>query len=197
MSFEDFQNTALPNLSSTQYKVTKHPVTNHKLLDWGLNINRKWIFLGDSNLSRFPTHKIADLQVDCFPDGNYRHIQQVLVKATSHTQVEVIVLCFSLSCRKQRMKVTATGHLRGAVRAAHTIFPGAKVVVPLINLPDSLPPSERTTLIRLNKYVARSFQHIPPLDDSLFETTGDHLWTRDTARAYFTHWVSHLNLQAP
>lgn len=93
-----------------------------------------------------------------------------------------MILCFSLSCKKQKTKETSIKQLRGTVHTAHTLFSSVKVVVP--------------PLIRLNKFVACSFLHIQPLDDNLFETTASHLWTKDTATVYFTHWVSYLNLQA-
>lgn len=197
MSFEEFQSPARPRTFTTPCKVTKHLYSKHKLMDWGLSFNKRWVILGDSNVGRFPTHNIADLQVDCFPDGNYRHITEVIIKATSHTMVERMILFFSLACRKQKVKETGIKQLRAAVRMAQTLLPGVQVFIPILNVPEGLPAGERTALIRINKYVARTFPHIPPLDDELVETTRGHLWTKNTAKAIFTHWVTYLNFTAP
>lgn len=108
-----------------------------------------------------------------------------------------MILFFSLACRKQKVKETGIKQVRAAVRTAQTLLPGVQIFVPLINLPEGLPAGGRTALIRINKYVSRTYPHIPPVDDEMFETTSGFLWTRDTANAIFTHWVTYLNFLAP
>lgn len=189
------------NLTSTPkqyYSVKRHIHTERKMIDWGLSIRKKWVFLGDSNLARFPTHVVPDLQIDSFPGANFRHAQALIRKATVHSNVEKVVLAFGLNNRNQGAKETAIKQMLGAVRATKNRFPYSEIWIPLINFSSGLSREEIQTLTTMNAHISRNLPFVPKLSEKDFLTEGDEIhWTRTTARAMFRHWVSFLNLRSP
>lgn len=189
------------NLTSTPkqyYSVKRHIHTERKMIDWGLSVRKKWVFLGDSNLARFPAHVLPDLQIDSFPGANFRHAQALVRKATIHSNVEKVVLAFGLNNRNQGAKETAIKQMLGAVRAAKNRFPYSEIWIPLINFSSGLSGEEIQTLKTMNAYISRNLPFIPKLSENDFMTERDDIhWTRTTARAMFRHWVSFLNLRSP
>ncbi|KAL3995683.1 immunoglobulin superfamily member 9B [Sarotherodon galilaeus] len=189
------------NLTSTPkqyYSVKRHIHTERKMIDWGLSIRKKWVFLGDSNLARFPAHVLPDLQIDSFPGANFRHAQALVRKATIHSNVEKVVLAFGLNNKNQGAKETAIKQMLGAVRAAKNRFPFSEIWIPLINFSSGLSREEIQTLTTMNAYISRNLPFIPKLSENDFRTERDDVhWTRTTARAMFRHWVSFLNLRSP
>ncbi|KAK2879316.1 hypothetical protein Q8A73_006229, partial [Channa argus] len=95
---EDLQGSISQNLPTSHtsspkphiYKPTRHINTDRKLVDWSLRVMKKWIIVGDSNLSRIPMHPISDLQIDSYPGANFRHAEAILAKATSQVMVEKV-----------------------------------------------------------------------------------------------------------
>ncbi|KAK3505768.1 hypothetical protein QTP70_003922, partial [Hemibagrus guttatus] len=171
------------------YKPTRHINTDRKLEDWDLSVMKKWIIIGDSNLSRFPSHSIPDLQIDSYPGAGFRHAEAVMAKATSQVQVEKVVLAFGLNSRAQKAKETTIKQMQAAVRSAKRKFPDAEIWIPMVNYSASLPVRERETLHKLNAHISRNMPFIEALDKAKFQTENDHLhWTRDTAQAIFDHW---------
>lgn len=178
-------------------KVTKHIVSNRKMIDWTLSVTRKWLIIGDSNLARIPPFSIPDLQVDSYPGANFRHAQAVIAKSTSHVVVEKVVLSIGLNSRTQRAKETAVKQMQAAVRTAKGRFPYAEIWIPVVNFSSALPHVERASLYILNDHIKKNLPFIPQLSNRLFHTENDNIhWTRDTARSMFDHWVSYLNLKA-
>lgn len=168
------------------------------MIDWGLSIRKKWVFLGDSNLARFPTHVVPDLQIDSFPGANFRHAQALIRKATVHSNVEKVVLAFGLNNRNQGAKETAIKQMLGAVRATKNRFPYSEIWIPLINFSSGLSREEIQTLTTMNAHISRNLPFVPKLSEKDFLTERDEIhWTRTTARAMFRHWVSFLNLRSP
>lgn len=187
------------NLTSTPkqyYSVKRHIHTERKMIDWGLSIRKKWVFLGDSNLARFPAHVLPDLQIDS--GANFRHGQALVRKATIHSNVEKVVLAFGLNNKNQGAKETAIKQMLGAVRAAKNWFRYSEIWIPLINFSSGLSREEIQTLKTMNAYISRNLPFIPKLSENDFMTERDEIhWTRTTARAMFRHWVSFLNLRFP
>ncbi|KAL3973715.1 hypothetical protein ACER0C_022341 [Sarotherodon galilaeus] len=180
------------------FGVKRHIHTERKMIDWGLCIRKKWVILGDSNLARFPSHSLSDLQIDSFPGANFRHAQALLRKATVHSNVEKVVLAFGLNNRNQSAKETAIKQMVGAVRAAKNRFPFSEIWVPLINFSSGLSGEEIQTLRTMNGHISRNLPFIPKLREEDFGTENDEVhWTRTTARTMFRHWVSFLNLRSP
>lgn len=197
LGFFDLSFTPTPK-TPIKFKVNRHINTQRKLVDWGLSVNKKWVFLGDSNLSRIPPHTISNLQIESFPGANFRHIQEVLQKATVHVKVEKLVLSFGINCRSQKAKETAVKQLQGAIREAKKRFPHSEIWIPLLNYSLALPTLEKTTLNILNQHIQKNVPYLPTLNRDLFNTTNDMIhWTKETAQAMFKHWTQCLNLNPP
>lgn len=192
LSAQDGASTSTPK---PIFRAKKHISTLRKLVDWDVTVSRKWLVLGDSNVARFPTHSVADLQIDSYPGANFHHAQAILAKALIDTQVEKVVLAFGINCRAQRAKETAIKQLQAAVRETKKRFPHSEIWIPLINYSNLLPMEEQNTLQLLNSHIRRNMPYIPPLPRDLFHTEGDMIhWTRETAKAMLTHWSSFLGL---
>ena len=173
---------------------TRHMNTDRKLQDWGLCVKEKRLFIGDSNLTRFPPFQPQNLQIDSYPGATFRHAESILKKAVCLVQPDTVVLAFGLNNRKQKTRVTAVQQLRRAVKMARDKFPQATIRVPIINYSPRLPMKERLNLQALNNHIGKSFDFIPELSDEHFVTDNDDVhWTRVTASKMFAHWVQHLN----
>ena len=193
-SLVDFSSTPEPQT----FQVNRHPNTDRKMVDWSLRVDKKWLLLGDSNLSRIPGHKIPDLQVESYPGANFRHAQAIISKSNGSTLAEKVILAFGLNCRGQTAKVTSIKQMQGAVRTAKKLFPYAEIWIPVVNYSASLTPGEQLTLRLLNAHILRNMPSIPALAKSQFRTEDDHVhWTKETARAMLNHWAECLNLKAP
>lgn len=177
------------------YRVKRHINTERKMIDWGMSVGKKWLIIGDSNLSRFPGYSIPDLQIESYPGANFRHAQALMAKSSSHVTVEKVVLSFGLNCRGQRAKETSIKQMQAAVRTAKKRFPYAEIWIPMINYSTSLSSAEQINLQILNAHISKNMPFIPALKNIDFDTERDHIhWTRATARAILDHWISYLNL---
>lgn len=199
-SLEDDDETDLPSVltdfSRGKYKPRRHMNTQRKLTDWNLVIEKKWVLMGDSNLSRLPVHSCEDLQIDSFPGGHFRHAQALIEKACPprDVTVEKIVLAFGINSRENKSRETTIKNLQGAVRSAKKKFPYAEVWIPLISFSTNLPMEEQLNLRTLNDHVQRNMGFISLLPRHLFQTEIDDIhWTENTGKAMFQHWWRELN----
>jgi len=182
--------TSTPDLT---FRAKRHINTQRKLVDWDVTVTKKWLILGDSNVARFPTHSVPDLQIDSYPGGNFRHAGSIIEKALIHTQVDKLVLAFGINCRAQRARATSIKQLQSAVREAKKQFPTAEIWIPLINYSTLLSQGEQNTIQILNAHIKRNMPYIPLLPRDLFHTETDTIhWTRGTAKAMLEHWSSFL-----
>ncbi|KAG7489039.1 hypothetical protein JOB18_003399 [Solea senegalensis] len=148
-----------------------------KKKEWGLNVRRKNLIIGDSNLCRFPAFREQHLQIDCYPGANFRHAGAIISKATCTTQPEKIILAFGFN------------HLTTKLR-----FPDARVMVPIINFSPSLPQQERFALQALNRYIFENCYSIETIQRDKFSTGPDNVrWSKETASAILSHWCEALN----
>lgn len=183
-----------------RFRVNRHQNTTRKMIDWSWVANRKWIFLGDSNLTKFPDFSNTDLQVESFPGADFRHAEALLRKTVppQGLVVEKMVLSFGINSRANKPKETTIKNVQAAVRAARTRFPYAEIWVPQINFSENLPAEDKSNLQVLNDYIYRNRVHIPLLDEDLFHTEEDDIhWTAETGEAMFQHWTSFLNCNTP
>ena len=172
----------------------RHMNTPKKLVDWHLSVQKKWLIIGDSNLSHFPPYRIPDLQIDSFPGAGFLHAETLLKKAITNSNVEKLVLAFGINHRTQKLKQTTIKQLQRAIHAAKTRFPYSEIWVPEINFSRNLPLAQQIMLEKLNTYIRNNMGHIPPLPVERFVVRGDHIhWTPNTAKAMLDHWVAHLN----
>lgn len=183
-----------------RFRVYRHQNTTRKMTDWNWVANRKWIFLGDSNLTKFPDFSNKNLQVESFPGADFRHAEALLKKTVPPQDlvVEKMVLSFGINSRANKPKETTVKNVQAAVRAARKRFPYAEIWVPQINFSENLPADDKSNLQVLNDYIYRNRVHIPLLDEDLFHTEEDDIhWTAETGEAMFQHWTSFLNCNTP
>ncbi|KAL3970412.1 kelch-like protein 8 [Sarotherodon galilaeus] len=183
-----------------RFRVNRHQNTTRKMTDWNWVANRKWIFLGDSNLTKFPDFSNKNLQVESFPGADFRHAEALLKKTVPPQDlvVEKMVLSFGINSRANKPKETTIKNVQAAVRAAKKRFPYAEIWVPQINFSENLPAEDKSNLQVLNDYIYRNRVHIPLLDEDLFHTEEDDIhWTAETGKAVFQHWMSFLNCNTP
>lgn len=171
----------------------RHINTPRKMMEWKLTVRKKWLIVGDSNLSRIPPFKIPDLQIESYPGATFRHMEAVISKITASTEVEHVILALGINSRLQNAKDTAIKQMQGALRAAKEKFPLAQIWVPELNFSGMLPTREQTQLTILNSHITANLRHIPALARYEFHTESDNIhWTLDTARRMLQHWLQHL-----
>lgn len=188
--------TVLTDFTAGRFRPRRHAPTQRKLTEWELEVNHKWVLLGDSNVGGLPDHSCEDLQIESYPGGHFRHAQNVMEKAVVRTDVvvEKIILAFGINSRANKSKETTVKNLQAAVRAAKTAFPYAEIWIPLINYSTNLPLEEQQNLQTLNDHIQRNMGFLPLLPSHLFQTEPDDIhWTRETSRAMFRHWWRELN----
>lgn len=183
-----------------RFKVRRHINTQRKLTDWNLQVQKKFLIIGDSNLATIPDFFNKNLQVESFPGSHFRHAQALMEKTVPPQDlvVEKVVLSFGINSRANKSKETTVKNLQGALRTIKRKFPYAEIWVPLINFSEDLPDEEKENLQILNDHIERNMPYIAPLPQDRFHTEGDDVhWTVDTAQAMFDHWMSVLNSTAP
>ncbi|GAA6073209.1 translation initiation factor IF-2-like [Tachysurus ichikawai] len=176
------------------FRPTRHLITQRKMVDWSLNVRKKWCIVGDSNLSRIPAHNNKDLQIDSYPGATFRHAEAFISKANMQTTVEVIMLAFGINHRVQKRKETGVKELQRAVKATKEKFPHASIWIPLINYSKTLPIEEQIILRELNAHIKRNMPFLPALPGTKFQVGKDQIhWTPACAQAMLQHWSDHLN----
>lgn len=173
---------------------TRHRIIQRKMLDWSLNVRKKWCVVGDSNLSAIPAYYNRDLQIDSYPGATFRHAEAFISRANVWTTVEVIVLAFGINHRAQKRKETGVKELQRALKATKEKFPRASIWIPLINYSKALPFEEQIILNGLNAHIRRNMPFLPALPNTKFQVEDDQIhWTPDCAKAMLQHWSDHLN----
>ncbi|MGL5207764.1 hypothetical protein, partial [Cetobacterium sp.] len=107
-----------PDDQTTLTRPVRHISTNKKSSDWCLTIRKRFVIIGDSNVSKFPTVIAPDLQMDSYPGANFKHAKDLIKKATITTNVEQLILSFGINNRQQRLKQTAIKQLQSTYREA-------------------------------------------------------------------------------
>ena len=152
------------------------------------------VFLGDSNLARFPLYPAQDLQIDSFPGASLHHAESLLRNAVCATDITVLLLSFGLNNRQHKPQATSIRQLQRTLRVANFRFPEATVLVPLINFSPLLPLQERRNLQVLNDHIKKHCNYIPQLPAADFKTEPDKIhWTRETAAKMLAHWKEQVN----
>lgn len=178
-------------------KPHRHSLTHQKMVEWKLRIHHKWVIMGDSNLSRISGFKIPDLQIESYPEAQFRHAEAILAKTPCSNMVEKIVLSFGLNNRAQKPKETAIKQIQKTFKKAKDTFPHAEIWIPLINYSRDLPKKEQDNLDAINTHIRAHMPYIPVLPSNDFHTEKDKIhWTPITAQAMLDHWSSKLNLVA-
>lgn len=182
------------------YRVTQHPHTSRKATEWELKVDKKWLIMGDSNLSVISNHNCPDLQIDSYPGATFRHAQTLIEKSIpiEGVTVEKIIMVFGINCRTYKVMETIFKQVQMAVRAANRIFPDAEIYVQQTNFNKLLPIEERDNLMTLNSLLEDNLHTISLLPSKLFSTGPDKIhWTQSTAKAFLDHWMALLNPTSP
>lgn len=193
---EDDWPTVFTDFTAERFRPRRHNPTQQKLSEWELEVNHKWILLGDSNVGGLPEHSCEDLQIESYPGWHFRHAQNVMEKAVVRTDVvvEKVILAFGIISKTNKSKETMVKNLQAAVQTAKTAFPYAEIWIPLVNYSTNLPLEEQQNLQTLNAHIQRNMGVLELLPSHLFQTEPDDIpWTRETGRAMFRHWWRELN----
>ena len=183
-----------PSTHAPTYGPTRHINTTK---NWSLCARKKWLVVGDSNLSRIPPFQIPDLQMDSFLRATFKHIEGVFSKMNTVTSTETVVLSLGLNNRSQRSQ-TATSELRRLINTTQKKFPLADIWVLVIKFSRTLPHQEQTNFHDLNNFIGSNLNSIPKLSRSEFSTERDGIrWTHTTASRMLKHWALNLNCEPP
>lgn len=104
-------------------EVIKHPQSKVKEIEWDLEVNSKWVFIGDSNLGILTHHNMTNVEIHSYPGDRFRHITTILEKFTPDTAVEVVLSAIGLNTRQQRLTETTIKHLKSLLERAAQAFP--------------------------------------------------------------------------
>lgn len=172
--------------------------THCKQADWSLTLKKKYVIIGDSNVSRIPTFSLVDLQIDSFPGAKLQHAGNLMERATVALEPEVLIFSYGINNRSQRCIVTTTKEIQRTYRMAHSRLPHMELYFPLINFSDQLPAEEQAHLTKMNEYIRDTLNSIVDLPSARFgeEKYLIH-WTTATAKAMLEHWTQNLNFQGP
>ncbi len=185
---------ATPTTPRTVGRPYRHINTDRKQTDWSLNLKKKFIILGDSNVSRIPAFHIPDLQIDSFPGAKFQHAGNLVEKATIALEPEILVMSFGLNNRSQRCFSATSKEIHRAYRLARTRLPHTEIVVPVVNFCDQLPRDEQNLLLEINEYIRTNLNFLDPLPSAQFRVESDSVhWTSSTARYMLEHWARSLN----
>ncbi|KAF5883739.1 proteoglycan 4-like protein [Clarias magur] len=185
------------NKEPKTFKPVKHLPTNRKMVVWGLEIQKKWCILGDSNLARITEHHFENIQIHSYPGATFNHAETLINKAHVQTKVETVILTFGINHRNQKLKETAIKQIQGALRAAREKFPGALIRIPLINFSETLNKQEQAILEGINDHVQKNMPYLRKLPSAQFQVTSDGIhWTPTCAKAMLQHWTEQLNYPA-
>lgn len=175
--------------------VNRHINTKRKGVDWRLTVKKKWLIIGDSNISRIPPYQIPDLQIESFPGALFFHADALIEEATGTGKAEKVVLAFGLNHRDHKPD-TAIKQLQGAIRAAKKKWKQSEIWIPELNIPDTMSSEQKNTLTALNNYIKKNTSYIPALSHTDYVLTDAIHWNKETAKAVLDHWATHLNFIA-
>ena len=180
------------------HRPTKHGNTGQRSKkEWVLCAGKQHLIVGDSNISRLPPFQRSDLQVDSFPGATFHHAEAIFRRSKGNRCVKSLILSFGLYNRHQKTRETTLKQLRGAVRAAAARFPDAHILIPEVNVSQSLPLQQRLNLRVLNDFIKNHFEFIPHLPSSDFETeSGGVRWSSRTASRMLDHWLHQLHIKS-
>ena len=179
-------------------KPRRHKTTNNKLQEWSYEVKGQFLIIGDSNISNCPEVDNAQLQMDSYPGATFMHAHALLSKVPVNLAVHTVILSFGINDRKTDPCMGPTIEMEDALESACTVFPKARVLIPMINYSSSLSPEEQENLACMNDYITKNSVYIPALPASKFVTGVDGIhWDTRTGSNMLSHWFEHLNSSSP
>lgn len=174
-------------------KPTRHINTTRKMTEWNLQVKKKIIIIGDSNLAKISSFTNTNLQIESYPGATFRNMEAVCQKAPTSPEVEHLIISCGINSRSVSAKDTAIKQLQGAIRIAKQTFPVAQIWIPVVNYCRKLPQKDQTQLDILNSHIIANTNHFPPLSLTNFKTEADNIhWTNETANKMLDSWLTHL-----
>lgn len=193
---KDTHTLVTPSTPKSVGRPYKHIKTDKKHIDWSLNLKKRCVIIGDSNVARIPSFDIVELQVDSFPGAKFQHAGYLVEKATIAMEPEVLMLSFGINNRTQRCISTTEKEILRTYKTARARLPHTEIIVPLINFSQTLPEEEKAHLTAMNKYIRDNLHHVSALPSRDFRVENDMIhWTAGTARALLEHWMYFLDLE--
>ena len=178
-------------MEEINFTAKRHPNSSNKHDQWILDVQKKNVIIGDSNLSHIPPFRQTDLQIDSYPGAKFQHAVSLLKKVKINPEVEVVLLSFGIN-ERSRMPTIAQQDMELALTTAKIAFPAAKIIVPLVTFSERLKKEEKLALWGLNSAIAAQ-NCLPPLPYQDFKTQRDNIhWTGDTGKKMLEHWLAHL-----
>lgn len=194
-------NQALPEEQERSEPVNttnRHINTNRKNQDWSLTLQKKYVIIGDSNVSKIRNFSHANLQIDSFPGAKFQHAGNLIEKATVTVQPEMVIFSFGINNRTQRCVQTTTKEIQRTYKMARNRLPSARLYFPIINYSELLVWEERAHLDGINEYIRQTLMYLEQLPHDRFKVGQDLIhWTTETAKAILEHWAHQLNWPGP
>ena len=180
----------------TEYAVNRHIRTKDKFKDWDLTVDKTWLIIGDSNVSKVPVHQCPILQIESYPGANFHHALTLFQTVIPRQDVVVkkIIMSFGINSRRDSNIDAQAGYARDAFETALSRFPRADIAVQLVNFSGALHPAEQDTLTVLNELLERRTPTIELIPEECFSTGKDLVhWSKRTGEIFFHHWMDFLN----
>ena len=168
----------------TEYAVNRHIRTKDKFKDWELTVDKTWLIIGDSNVSKVPIHQCPRLQIESYPGANFHHALTLFQTVIPRQDVVVkkIIMSFGINSRRDRNIAAQADYARDAFETALRRFPKADIAV------------QQDTLTVLNELLEGRTPTIEPISEELFSTGKDLIhWSKRTGEIFFEHWMDFLN----
>lgn len=183
--------TPEPNLQ----KPFRHINTYRKNLEWEIVPRKPVLFIGDSNLARFPDYNIEALQVDSFPGAKIDNITNILEKLSPHKEVQKLVVSVGINnCMNGHKPLTMEKNYSSMVKQAKRAFPHAEVFISIIQTSVKTSKSVQILADEANKFLRKTFRVLEGIPEAQFQLQQDKVhWTAETAENIFNSWVSQLN----
>ena len=174
----------------------RHINSNRKASDWHIRIRKPQVILGDSNLSKIPSFRDENLQIDSFPGANMDHLNELMRKLVKpDITVKVLILSVGLNnCHNRNQEATLKKCLLKLLKQAESSFPCASVHIPLLNIHTSFDRVQQASIRGFNELVVQKARFLSEISPLRFQTQGDGVhWTPSTARQILEHWRDQLN----
>lgn len=182
----------------TLFEPTRHHLSQRKILEWSLIVNKDILFIGDSNLSRIPYFTQSEIQIDSYPGATLYHLCGILQKLKPKPRVKMVILSIGLNNCLQGNEITTTKKQTQQLhRICQTVFPSSTIFFPLINFSNNLKPQTKRLLESFNLILREKYNFLPKINDADFEVDPkDNIhWLSDTASEILNLWLKTLDIQ--
>ena len=173
---------------------TCHQHTTNKQGVWRLQVEKRSLMIGDSNLAKITGCEEEDVQIDSFPGGSFHHVESILSDVSVNHDVKNVVLSFGINSRAWAPAPHTYNNIDRAFQTCKDKFPKAEIWAQLINYSRGIPTQEQDNLELINTYIREKHDYIPKIGRTQFSVGPDKIhWTPATATNMFNHWLSFMS----